>query len=480
MTSTDHELISLTATAAVADLQAGRISPRELIDAALARHEQVDGDVNAVPTLCIERARAHAESIAATEPPDDGRPWLAGLPIVIKDLVDVEGVRTTKGSLIHKDRIAERSDILVETLEAWGAVVLGKSNTPEFGAGAHTFNEVFGATRNPWDLTKSAGGSSGGAAAALASGQAWLATGSDFGGSLRNPASFCSVVGFRASPGRVARGPRTHSFGIMSIEGPMARTVADVALMFDCQTGHHPLDPVSLPAPEVPFSATLETAPAPARVGFSPDLGGIVPVAGEVRDVLAGAVSSLQTAGFEVAEAAPDFHDANEIFAVLRAEQFVTNFSHLLDSHPEHLKPDIIWNIEQGRLLTAEDIGRAERARSKLYQRVAAWFAEFDLLLCPAAIVPPFDGAERYVSEVDGHTFENYSQWMAICYAITVTGCPAICVPCGFTPDGLPIGMQIVGKPRGERALLAAAHRFEEVFGIADETPSIRNKIYIS
>ena len=469
------DLIGMTATEAVMYLAAGEVSPTELLEAALTRHQEVDGAINAIPTLCVKRAQICAEEIAAMPVPDDGRPWLAGLPIVVKDLVDVKGVRTTKGSLIHKDRVAEVSDILVDRLEERGAVVLGKSNTPEFGAGAHTFNEVFGMTRNPWDLTKSAGGSSGGSAAALASGQVWLATGSDFGGSLRNPASFCSVVGFRASPGRVPRGPRTHSFGTMSIEGPMARTVADAAMMFDCQTGDHPLDPLSLPAPEVPFSATLESAPPPVRIGYSPDLGGITPVAGAVRDILAAAISSLQRSGFDVVEAAPDFNDANEIFAVLRAEQFVTNFGQLLDSHPDALKPDIVWNIEQGRKLSADDIGRAERGRSKLFHRVAQWFEDFDLLLCPAAIVPPFDAEERYVNQVDGNTFDNYSQWMAICYAIPLTGCPALSVPCGFTEGGLPIGLQIVGKPRGERTLLAAAHRFEQVFDVFSKTPIVPN-----
>ncbi|MBT7510497.1 MAG: amidase [Rhodospirillaceae bacterium] len=469
MTPFQKELISMAATDAVTRLRSGEVSPMEMLDAALARHGEVDGQINAMPIICADRAAAKTREIAAMTVPNDGKPWLAGLPIAIKDLADVAGVRTTKGSLIHKDRIAERSDILVEALEARGAVVIGKSNTPEFGAGAHTFNEVFGVTRNPWDLTKSAGGSSGGSAAALASRQVWLATGSDFGGSLRNPASFCSVVGFRASAGRVARGPRTHSFGMMSIEGPMARTVADAAMMFDCQTGTHPRDPISLPAPEVPFSATLETASAPARIGYAADLGGIVPVAQDVRGVLSGAMGLLSAAGFDVEDASPDLNDASEIFAVLRAEQFVTNFGHLLDSHADLLKPDIIWNIEQGRKLNAENIGRAERARSKLFQRVADWFDDFDLLLCPATIVTPFDADERYVREVDGHVFDNYSQWMAICYAITITGCPAISIPCGFTKEGLPVGLQIVGRPRGERALLAAAHRFEQIFDLSSK-----------
>ena len=472
MTPFQRELVELTASSAVSRLVSGEVSPLEMLDAALARHSEVDGEINAMPTLCAERAASKAHEIAAMPAPDTSTPWLAGLPIAIKDLVDVAGVRTTKGSLIYKDRIPDHSDIMVETLESRGAVVIGKSNTPEFGAGGHTFNEVFGVTRNPWDMTKSAGGSSGGSAAALASRQVWLATGSDFGGSLRNPAGFCSIVGFRASAGRVARGPRTHSFGIMSIEGPMARTVADTAMMFDCMTGDHSWDPISLPAPEVPFSVTLETAPAPGRIGFSVDLGGILPVAPEIRNIFSKATEALSAAGYDVDESCPDIRDAVEIFEVLRAEQFVANFSHHLDSHSELLKPDIIWNIEKGQKLCAEDIGRAERARSKLFHRVVQWFGEYDLLVCPTTIVAPFDINERYVREVDGHVFDDYSQWMGICYAITITGCPAISIPCGFTDQGLPVGLQIVGKPRGERALLAAAHKFEQIFALTSKRPA--------
>ena len=470
MTPSQRELIGLGAIEAVGRLTAGEVTPVEMVEAALARHAEVDGAINAIPTLCRERALEHARHIMEETPADDGGPWLAGLPIAIKDLVDVAGVRTTRGSRIYEHHVPERSDVLVEILESRGAVVIGKSNTPELGAGSHTFNEVFGVTRNPWDTSRSAGGSSGGAAAALAAGEVWLANGSDFGGSLRNPASFCSVVGLRPSPGRVARGPRTHTFGMFSVEGPMARTVADVALMFDVQVGHHPADPVSMAAPETPFRHALEGAGPPLRVGFSRDLG-IGPVAREVADVCAAAAARIEGTGTVVEEACPDLSDAIEMFHVLRAAQFVTNYGPLVAAHRDLLKPEIVWNVEEGLALGAEDVGRAERARAALYERVRLWFEDYDLLLCPAAIVPPFPAEERYVEEVGGHRFDNYLDWMATCFAITLTACPAISIPAGFTAGGLPVGLQVVGRPRGEAALLAASHLFEQALGVADQTP---------
>ncbi len=466
------ELTRLTAIEAVARLTSGEVSALELVDAALARIAAVDGAVNALPTLCPDRAREHARRIMKDGPPDDSGLWLAGLPIAVKDLVNVAGVRSTRGSPIFSDYVPDRSDILVETLEARGAIVIAKSNASELGAGAQTFNEVFGKTRNPWNTALTCGGSSGGSAVALATGEVWLATGSDLGGSLRNPASFCGVVGFRPSPGRVARGPRTHPFGMLSVEGPMARTVADVALMFDAQVGHHSQDPLSIPAPAEPFSAALESPAPPRRVGFSRDLG-VVPVAREVGDVCAAAARRFEELGATVEEACPDLHDAVEIFETLRAAQFVANFAPLLERHRELLKPEIVLNIEQGLKLTTDEVAAAERARAVLYGRVAAFFSDYDLLLCPAAIVPPFDVEARHVTEVEGHRFEpdHYFAWTAICYAITPTTCPAISVPCGFTAEGLPVGLQMVGRPRGEAKLLAAAHLFEQVSGAAGTTP---------
>jgi amidase len=467
MTMTD-DLIRLTAVEAVRRLKQRKVSPLELIDAALRRIDAVDGGVNALPTRCIERARERAGKVA----PDS---LLAGLPISVKDLVDVAGVRTTYGSPIYAARVPDRSDVLVERLEANGALVIAKSNTPEFGAGANTFNPVFGKTRNPWNMAMSSAGSSGGAAVSLATGQVWLATGSDLGGSLRTPASFCGVVGLRPSPGRVAHGPFRsppfgHAFDDLIVDGPMGRNVADVALMLDAMVGASSEDPLSLAAPAESFLAAVEAARPPRRVAFSPDLG-LTPVDPEIRDVCAAAAMRFQDMGGAVDQTSPDFSGAKETFQVLRAELFASDLAPLLESDRDKLKPDVIWNLEKGLTLTGADIARANRERGRLYNRVAQFFQTYDVLVCPTAIVPPFPVDQRYVEEVAGHRFENYVDWIAITYAITLTSCPAISIPCGFTRAGLPIGLQLVGRPHGEHRLLAAAHLLEQILGLSSRLP---------
>ncbi|MEE8532653.1 MAG: amidase family protein [Alphaproteobacteria bacterium] len=462
------DLIGFTAREAVTALKQGDVSPLELVNAAAARIEVVDGAVNALPTLCLERAREHAHRLMARERAARGP--LAGLPLAVKDLVDVAGVRTTYGSPIYADHVPERSDVMVETLEARGGIVLAKSNTPEFGAGANTFNEVFGKTLNPWDVRLTCGGSSGGSAVALATGEVWLATGSDLGGSLRTPASFCAVVGFRPGPGRVATGPGPLPFDDLAVEGPMARTVGDVALMFDAMTGAHGEDPRSIPAPEQPFMDAVDAPAAPGRVAFSRDLG-ITPVDAEVATICEQAAQRFADFGAAVEAACPDFSGAVETFQTLRAARFVAGRAPLLGEHRDKLKPDVIWNIEKGLALSADDIGAAARARGALFHRVARFFRNYDLLLCPAAIVPPFDVNERYVSALGGVEFDNYVDWLAITFAITLTSCPSLCVPCGFTANGLPVGLQIVGPPRGEAGVLAAGALFEEAAGLSHELP---------
>jgi amidase len=468
------ELWRLSARELVRRLKAGEVRPVEALEAALSRIEAVEPRLNAIPTLCEARARRQAERIEKGEiaPPEDGRGWLAGLPIVIKDLNDVEGVRTTYGSPIFADHVPGRSGFEVERLEARGAVILGKSNTPEFGAGAQTFNEVFGVTRNPWNTALTCGGSSGGSAVALASGEVWLANGSDLGGSLRTPAAFCSVVGLRPSPGRVPHGPVASPFQTLSVEGPMARNVRDLALLLDAQAGFDPRDPLSFDPPALPFVEAVERPPRLARVAFSADLGGITPVDPEVARICRAAAERFAELGCEVVlDACPDLSDSVEVFRVLRAEQFVTARAPLLERYRELLKPEVIWNIETGMKLTAEEIGRAERRRGQMQASAAAFFERFDLLLCPAAIVPPFPVERRYLEELGGHRFPSYIDWVAITYAITLTGLPALSLPCGFTEAGLPVGLQMVGRPRGEAELLAAAARLEDLSGIAPLLP---------
>jgi amidase len=392
------------------------------------------------------------------------------MPIPIKDLTNVAGVLTTHGSPIYRDHVPASSDILVEHLENRGGVVYAKSNTPEFGAGANTFNEVFGATRNPWDLSRSAAGSSGGAAVALATGMAWLAHGSDMGGSLRNPASFCGVVGLRPSIGRVAHSPAFKIDRNLTVQGPMARDVEDVALLLDAMSGEHPADPLSLPALPASFLSAARSGRAPKRVAYSRDLG-ITPVDPEVAAITAKAASRFAEAGAIVEEAHPDLREAHECFQVLRAFDFAISKAALLRDKRDLLKPEIIWNIEQGLKLSVEQIARAEAQRVAMAARMLEFFQTYDLLLAPATIVAPFPVENRYVAECAGQKFDNYVEWLAIVYAITLVCCPALSLPCGFTASGLPVGLQMVAAPRGEARLLAGARLLEDILGIRGTTP---------
>jgi amidase len=466
--SSDQALIRATACAIVDRLNAGDITPLELLDVLERRISEVDAKVNALPILCFDRARAQARALM--QKPPGGRGLLAGMPIPIKDLTNVAGVRTTQGSPIYKDNVATQSDILVERLEANGAVIYAKSNTPEFGAGANTFNEVFGATRNPWDLSRSAAGSSGGAAVALATGTAWLAHGSDMGGSLRNPASFCGVVGLRPSIGRVAHSPAFKIDRNLTVHGPMARDVEDLALLLDAMSGEHPADPLSLPALASSFLSAARSGRAPRRVAFSADLG-ITPVDPEVAAITRKAALRFAEAGAIVEEAHPDLREAHQCFHVLRAFDFAVSKASLLRSHRGQLKPEVIWNIEEGLKLSVEQLERAEAQRVAMTARTLEFFKTYDLLLAPATIVPPFPIEKRYVAECAGKTFDNYVEWLGIVYAITLVCCPALSLPCGFTASGLPVGLQMVAPPRGEAQLLAGASVLEDIMGLRGTTP---------
>ncbi len=456
-----------TARAAVDALAAKEVSAKELIQSVRTRIEAANNAVNALVTPCYERAEAHADAIAAGDRPAG---ILHGLPISVKDLNPVAGVRCTQGSPIFADVVPERSDIMVETLEANGATVIGKSNTPEFGAGANTFNEVFGATRNPWDTRMTCGGSSGGAAVTLATGQAWLATGSDLGGSLRIPAAFSGVVGLRPAPGRVAFGPRALPFDELSVQGPMGRNVADVGLMLDAMVGEHPEDPISLPARARNYREAAEQATAPKRVAWSADLG-IAPLDPRVRAVCEKAVGTMAKMGVDITDDCPDFAGARDAFQTLRAINFAAGKKALLDNHRAALKPEVIWNIEKGLELSADEIGQAWRDQSTLYNRMVAFFSDHDLLVTPTVMVPPFPVEERYVSEVEGVVFDNYVDWLMHTFVLTITTLPAISIPVGLTDQGLPIGLQLVGPPKGEAQLLSAAAALEAELGFATTVP---------
>jgi amidase len=466
--SSDQALFRSTACAIVDQLNSGEITPLDLLDVLERRIAEVDGKVNALPILCFDRARDQAKTLM--QQPAGSRGLLAGLPIPIKDLTNVAGVRTTQGSPIYKDHVPPRSDIVVERLEENGAVVYAKSNTPEFGAGANTFNEVFGATRNPFDLSRSAAGSSGGAAVALATGTAWLAHGTDMGGSLRNPASFCGVVGMRPSIGRVAHSPAFKIDRNLTIHGPMARNVEDLALLLDAMSGEHPADPLSLPSLPSSFLSAARSGKRPRRVAWSADLG-ITPVDPEVAAITRKAACRFAEAGAIVEEAHPDLREAHECFHVLRAFDFAVSKAGLLRSHRDQLKPEVIWNIEEGLKLSVEQLERAEAQRLAMTMRTLDFFKTYDLLLSPATIVAPFPLENRYVAECAGTKFDNYVQWLGIVYAITLACCPALSLPCGFTASGLPVGLQVVAPPRGEAQLLAGARVLEDMLGLRGATP---------
>jgi amidase len=362
-------------------------------------------------------------------------------------------------------------DLLVERIRAAGAIVLGKTNTPEWGAGSHTFNPVFGLTRNPYDLERSAGGSSGGAAVALATGMLPIADGSDLGGSLRNPASFCNVVGFRPSPGRVPSWPATDPRDDLAVEGPMGRTVSDVALLLSALAGPDARVPISRPEPGSAFAPPLAAPRGGLRIAWAPTCGGSMPVEPAVADAIAGARGSFEALGWVTEDAFPDLRGAREAFFTLRAHGFASEFGPMLDEHPGELKATIVWNIQEGRKLTADDLARAHALRAGIDERVHTFFQRFDVLAMPTVQVPPFPADQEYPGMVAGVEMTTYLDWMESCWVITVTGLPAISVPCGFTPEGLPVGIQLIGRRWGDRALLEIAYAFEQATRTGERRP---------
>jgi amidase len=462
------DLIRLTATEAVKRLRQGEVTPLELIDAAARRIAEMEPAVNALPTLCLDRARDHAKRLMREQPgpPGDGRGWLAGLPVAIKDLADVAGVRTTYGSPIFKDHVPTRSHPLVERIEAQGGIVIAKSNTPEFGAGGNTFNEVFGRTLNPWNTSLTCGGSTGGGAVALATGEVWLAHGSDHGGSLRRPGTYCSVVGIRCSPGRVTRGTSDNLWSPMSLQGPMARNIPDLALFLDAMAGWCRHDPMTFDAPARSYADAVAEARPPRRVAFTADFAGQVPVDRETRELCARAARRFEELGCVVEEAAPDLGEAEEIFMALRSQHFLVAHEKLLERHRDLIKPDIVWNVEKGEQQTTSRLAWAERGRAALQRRAVEFFQRYDLLVTPGASTPAFDVRLRHPETVDGVKLSNYMGASMLNAAVTLMGNPAVAVPCGFDRFGRPVGLQLVGRPRDEAGALQAAALFEQLAGL--------------
>ncbi len=467
------EICYMTAIELVQRIRAGELSCREVMQAHLDQIDRLNPVVNAIVTRipsdqALEMADAADRMLA--EGHDSGP--LHGLPIAHKDLVPTQGLRTTLGSPIYKDFVPNHDALIVERLKKAGAITIGKTNTPEFGAGSQTFNQVFGETLNPYDTTKTCGGSSGGAAVALACGMLPLADGSDMGGSLRNPANFCNIVGFRTSPGRVPVWPRLVGWFPISVQGPMARTVKDVGLMLSVMAGPDPRSPIAIAEEGAIFARPLERDFKGVKIAWSKDLGEL-PVDPRVTRALQNQRHVFEDLGCIVEDAQPDFADADEIFKIWRAWNFELQLGEDLQNHRELIKDTVIWNVEQGRRLTGPQIGRAEVKRTELYHRVREFMETYEYLICPVNQVPPFDIEQRWIEEINGVKMQTYIDWMKSCYYITVTGLPAISVPCGFTPEGLPVGVQIVGRHKAEFSVLQLAFAFEQATGFWKQRPPV-------
>jgi amidase len=447
-----HEIVAL--------LRAKEVSPRDLLDAARARAEVVEPIINAMPTSCWARAEG---SIAALIQGDAASPgWLAGLPISIKDLTPVAGVRTTFGTKGLADFVPMASDPLVTRLEARGGLVVGKTNTSEFGAGGNTFNDVFGATLNPWNTAMNAGGSSGGAAASLATGEIWLSQGSDHGGSLRTPAAYCGVVGLRPSPGRAGGASLDAGYMFESVQGPMARSVTDCALFLDTMAGFEPRFPISFPAPERPFQDAVTRAVGKLRIAYGGDLGGFAAVDKDMDDHLRGVLAQLERNGAQVEETCPDLTELERTYYTLRGLNYAIMARRMGPEVTRHFKRTLHENTVFGATVTGQDIVDAHLDRSTIFNRMTTLFETFDVLAVPTVGCMAHPQSEEWVRRVGGQDLTGYMDWLRFAFLATTTGLPAISVPVGLGPGGMPVGLQLIGTPRGEAGLLAAA-RFVEL-----------------
>lgn len=466
------ELCFSSATDLARRIRERDLSASEVMEAHLEQIEEFNPSVNAIVTTHPERSMELAKLADEGLSRGDVVGPLHGLPVAHKDLFQTKGVRTTFGSQIFRDNIPDVDDLIVARAHAAGAISVGKTNTPEFGAGSQTFNPVFGATKNPYDPTKTCGGSSGGSAAALACGLTPLADGSDMGGSLRNPASFCNVVGLRPSVGRVPTWPTEAAFNQLSVPGPMARSVEDLTLFLSVLAGPDARAPLSIAGPGERFSSPLDRGFSGVRVAFSPDLGEF-PVDASVAEVFAARRPDFESLGCVVEDYAPDFTGADEVFKTLRAWHFELTHGELLDPRRDQLKDTVVWNIEEGRKLTGPQLGRAEKLRSALHERVTKFMERHEFLVLPTVQVSPFPVDQPYIEEINGARMETYIDWMKSCYYVTATGLPAASVPGGFTAEGLPVGVQIVGRWHDELGVLQLAHAFEQATKYGMKKPGI-------
>ena len=465
------ELVQKTAVELRGLVDRREISAVELLNAHLDHIESVNPKVNAIVTLCSDLALRLAESIDSKIARGEDPGLLAGLPIAHKDLLQTKDIRTTFGSRLYADYKPKFNALLVDRLQNAGAITIGKTNTPEWGAGSQTFNDVFGATRNPYDLSRTCGGSSGGAAVSLATRMLPIADGSDMGGSLRNPANFCNVVGLRVSAGRVPAHPVISAWSNLSVLGPMARTVSDTALLLAAMAGPDDRSPISIPESGDRFLADLQSDCNGIRVAVSADFGGQLPVEPAVREVISDSRSLFTDLGCTVTDTCPDFNGADQAFKTLRAWSFAAGHGENVRKYPDKFKETIIWNVEAGLKLTGDEVSTAEQMRTEVMHRVIEFFADVDFLVLPVSQVAPFPITDEYVKNIDGVEMDTYIDWMKSCYYISLVGLPAISLPCGFTAEGLPVGIQIVGRPHQEFEILKLAYAFEQANPIWQRSP---------
>ncbi len=457
------ELCQLQAHEVVSLLERREISPKELLKASRERVKAVEPLVNAMPTVCWKRAAKKAKKL--DDKYSKKRGYLSGLPIGIKDLTPVKGVTTTFGTKALADHVPDVSDPLVERLEKRGGLVVGKTNTPEFGAGGNTFNDVFGPTLNPWNTKLNAGGSSGGAAVSLATGEVWLSHGSDHGGSLRTPAAYCGIVGLRPSPGRAGGSSADQAFMIEGVQGPMARSVTDCALFLDAMVGYEPRFPISYPAPKKSYFKAVERPFSRPRIGFSLDLNGFGSVDRDMAEHLQNALLLLEKNGAIVEEASPDTSKLDKTYHTLRGMMWATGAQVLPDEVSMHFKKTLVENTQFGQGLVMQNIGEAQINRSRIYADMLSLFKKFDVLALPVVGCMPKPQVYEYVPSIGGDVFHGYMDWLRFAFLSTVTGLPAISVPVGIGPGGVPVGLQMIGKPRDEAGLLQVARFVELVMG---------------
>ncbi len=464
------EFCFMSATQLATLIRTKKASAREVMQAHLAQIERVNPKVNSIVTLVAEKAMSAAAAADDAVAKGHTLGVLHGLPIAHKDLVDTAGIRTTRGSPFYRDFVPTKDAGIIQRIHAAGALTVGKTNTPEFGAGSHTFNTVFGATHNPYDVSKTCGGSSGGAAVSLACGMVPIADGSDTGGSLRNPASFNNVVGFRPSPGRVASDG--HSWSPLSVSGPMARNVADVALFLSAIAGPDAHNPLSIDENPAQFAKPLDRSFTGVRIAWHKGLGGI-PFEPQIRRIIDGQRKTFEALGCVVEDAEPDFSGVDFAFPTLRHLSYHTSYADLAKQRPDWVKDTIRWEIAEAERQTAVDVANASARQTQMFEQTATFFQRYEFFVLPVTQLAPFDINIAYPTEVAGVAMPTYIDWMRSCWYVSFMGNPAISVPAGFTDNGLPVGIQIVGRMRADLSVLQMGHAFEQATHIGARRPPI-------